>query len=66
MTTYTTIEAQSVRPGDRIYNSHAYHPSAAWVTVKSVDLVGEYTRIRTVSYDKWLHPREGIAVERRD
>lgn len=64
MDTMLTVAARDVRPGDQIYNSGAYHPSAAWVLVKEVIVVGDSIKISTHVFDTWKHPREGVAIRR--
>jgi hypothetical protein len=59
-----SVRASDVQPGDKLLNSHAYHPSAAWVIVRSVDTIGGYTRLRTSVYDEWCHPQEGVFINR--
>jgi|HubBroStandDraft_4_1064222.scaffolds.fasta_scaffold00070_74 hypothetical protein len=34
---FLTVAAREVRVGDCIYNSHAYHPSARWIRVTSIE-----------------------------
>ena len=61
-----TIAAGEVRVGDELYNSHAYHSSAAWVEVTSVEVLGTDVRISTSVWDTTKHVREGIAVMREE
>ena len=66
-----TIEARNVKPGDRVYNTMAYHPSAAWERVKKVFTATpdgrKYTVIETVDgLQRWMDPRAGIAVKRAE
>lgn len=59
-----TVAASAVQSGDEIYNSGAYHPSAAWNRVTSVRRVHEHVVLVTACYETWKHPREGVAVRR--
>ena len=62
-----TIAAGDVRPGDRIHNSDAYHASAAWLEVLSVDTDAKgYVSLHTSVYTDVRHGRQGIAVRRAE
>lgn len=63
-TVFETIKASEVKPGDRIYNKYAFHPSAQWVRVTAVITEKKKVIIKTNVFDVWKHPLEGIAVQR--
>jgi len=63
---HATIRADQVQPGDQIYNRHAYHASAAWITVRAVETDNGRTSIRTDVYTEVLSSAVGIAVYRKD
>lgn len=59
------IAAKDVRVGDRIYNSHAFHPSAEWPRVTGIEpLESGNLLITSTDFATVLHPEEGIAVIR--
>ena len=63
----TTIAAKDVREGDYLYNSHAYHPSAAWVRVTHIEsLESGNLLIGTPGWYTVLNREEGITVKRRE
>ena len=60
-----TIAAKDVREGDYLYNSHAYHPSAAWVRVTHIEsLESGNLLIGTTVWYTVLNREEGITVKR--
>ncbi len=72
------IEAREVRTGDRVYNNRAEHPAFRWSGVTEAEEVdwkwtleggkeipGKAIRI-DAGYMMYLHPREGIIVQRRE
>ena len=75
--TTQTIRAADVRPGDRIYNSHSYHPTAAWVRVVeatpcTITVKTEFgsrvpaagIAIHTTGWTLTEHADAGVAVQR--
>lgn len=61
-----TVAAGTLRVGDEVYNSHAYHPTAAWVRVIGVDIVGHEVWVETDTWQTILHVMEAIAVLREE
>jgi flavodoxin len=62
------VAAKNVIAGDRVWNGGKI-PAFQWVRVKEVvehtAASGKvYTIIKTVSWDTWKHPEEGVAVQR--
>lgn len=57
-----SVRADHVKPGHQVYNSKAFHPSAAWSTVTRVEECRGYIVISTHGYDTWKHPAEAVAV----
>jgi len=61
MNTPKSVEAQQVKPNERVYDSHYYAPDK-WVRVHSVETKGTATYINLGHSCIVLHPRQGIAV----
>jgi hypothetical protein len=60
------IAASEVIPGDRLYDSGAYHPAVAWVRVISVTREGDEVAIHTERWTSYLNARQGVAILRRN
>lgn len=65
------VRADQVRINDRVYNRHAYHPSAAWCHVWRIDTEPHEVRLytgmlRTCPTIHYFHPAEGVAVQREE
>ena len=58
------VAAKHVMVDDFIYNSGAVHPAYSWVRVTHVETVHGDTKIDTVVFKKWIHPEQGIAIQR--
>jgi len=65
MTKTLTVAMRDVRVGDQIHNNLAYHPSAAWLTVREIKTMKSgFIGLVTDVYTEWKHPDEGIKVKR--
>ena len=61
----TDIAAKDARIGDRIYNHHAYHESAAWLEITAIIIDTEgRIGLKIDVYTQWFHPEEGVAINR--
>jgi hypothetical protein len=64
------IRADQVHVDDLVFNRFAYHERAAWERVWRVDILPTEVRLYTgLDHEHptidYLHPAEGVAVERR-
>ena len=62
-----TVAAKDVAAGDRIWAGGKI-PAFQWVRVREVvthttDEGRIYTIIKTIAWDTWKHPREGVMVQ---
>ena len=64
MNPIVTVAYKDVTQGDSIHNSQAYHPSAAWNAVRSIERRGDQVGLDCGVFVQWGHADEGIAVRR--
>jgi hypothetical protein len=60
---FVTVEAQHVRPGDRLFDKHYYMPDK-WRNVTEVHIKKHTVSVYTGTTQQVFHPREGVEVNR--